>query len=155
MSTGDTSSTTLSDMLKTPSSAALKPVFPRRVRRTWKKYNSSSTKSMKFVRGTENHGPLFCHTCVLLAMQRRRLSSMRSLKRFQSGEKLLGEETFSKYVESLRVPDLILLYFKTKARISGNTWQAVLNITKLGRTEASLRTIFLKFSWFTLRRKNN
>lgn len=49
-------------------------------------------------------------------------------------EELVGDETFSLYVESLRVPDWVLRYFKTKARISGNTWQAVINITKLGRT---------------------
>lgn len=46
----------------------------------------------------------------------------------------MGDETFSKYVEGLRVPDWLLLYFKTKARISENMWQAVINITKLGRT---------------------
>ena len=39
-------------------------------------------------------------------------------------EELVGDETFSLYVE----------YFKTNARISGNTWQAVINITKLGGT---------------------
>lgn len=33
-------------------------------------------------------------------------------------EDLIGEETFSKYVKSLQVLDWILLYFKTKARIS-------------------------------------
>ncbi|PFX20937.1 hypothetical protein AWC38_SpisGene14591 [Stylophora pistillata] len=49
-------------------------------------------------------------------------------------EELVGDKTFSLYAESLRVPDCVLLYFKTKARISGNTWQAVINITKLGRT---------------------
>ena len=50
---------------------------------------------------------------------------------------LAGEETYAKYVESLRVPDWILLFFKTRARISGQTWQAVLNITQLGRTGVS------------------
>ena len=77
---------------------------------------------------------------------------MTSLKGFQSRkgvkrtvEDLIGEETFSKYVKSLRVPDWILLHFKTKARISGNTWQAVLNITKLGRTGVSPGTNFFKF----------
>jgi len=40
-------------------------------------------------------------------------------------EDLIGEETFSKYVKSLQVLDWILLYFKTKARISENTWQAL------------------------------
>lgn len=52
-------------------------------------------------------------------------------------EELVGDETFSLYVESLRVPDWVLLYFKTKARVSGNTWQAVINITKLERTGVS------------------
>lgn len=67
-----------------------------------------------------------------------RVSVRKGVKR--TVEDLIGEETFSKYVESLRVPDWILLYFKTKARISGNTWQAVLNITKLGRTGKSCDT---------------
>ena len=57
-------------------------------------------------------------------------------------EDLVGEETYVKYVESLRVPDWVLLYFKTKGRISGNTWQSVINITKLGRTGVSLQTLF-------------
>ena len=45
-------------------------------------------------------------------------------------EELVGDDTFSKYMESLHVPDWVLLYFKTKARVSGNTWQAVIDITK-------------------------
>ena len=49
-------------------------------------------------------------------------------------EELVGDETFSLYVESLQVPDWVSPYFKTKARISGNTWQAVINITNLGGT---------------------
>ena len=57
-------------------------------------------------------------------------------------EDLVGEETYAKYVESLRVPDWVLLYFKTKGRISGNTWQAVIYITKLGRTGVSSETLF-------------
>ena len=57
-------------------------------------------------------------------------------------EDLVGEDTYVKYVESLRVPDWVLLYFKTKGRISGNTWQSVINITKLGRTGVSLPTLF-------------
>jgi len=32
---------------------------------------------------------------------------------------------------------LVLLYFETRATISGNPWQVVLNITKLGRTGVS------------------
>lgn len=58
-------------------------------------------------------------------------------------EELVGDETFSLYVENLRVPDWVLLYFKTKARISGNTWQAVINITKLRRTGKSSDTPIL------------
>ena len=57
----------------------------------------------------------------------------RGVKR--SMEELIGEEILDRNVESLRVPDWILLYFKTKARVSGWTWQAVINITGLGRTE--------------------
>ena len=49
-------------------------------------------------------------------------------------EELVGDETFSLYMESLQVPDWVSPYFKAKARISGNTWQAVINITKLGGT---------------------
>ena len=85
MSIGDTSSTKISDMLKTPSSSGihqnLKKICddsdvdtPEKTLMVEKQENSSSTTSMKFVRGTENHWPLCCHTCVLLAMQRQRLS---------------------------------------------------------------------------------
>ena len=55
----------------------------------------------------------------------------------------MSDETYSKYVEGLRVPDWVLLYFKTKSRISGHTWQAIINVTKLGRTGVSLREMFL------------
>ena len=36
---------------------------------------------------------------------------------------LVGEDTYAKYVKSLCVPDWVLL-FKTKSRISANTWQS-------------------------------
>lgn len=62
-------------------------------------------------------------------------------------EELVGDETFSTYVESLRVPDWLLLYFKTKARISGSTWQAVINITKLGRTGVRLCSYSCLYFW--------
>ena len=68
-----------------------------------------------------------------------RVSVKRGVKR--AVEELVGDETYSRYVESMRVPDWVLLYFKTKARISGNTWQAVLNITRLGRTGVSETTL--------------
>ena len=54
---------------------------------------------------------------------------------------LAGEETYAKYVESLRVPDWVLLFFKTRARISGHTWQSMINITQLGRTGVSFSSI--------------
>ena len=50
---------------------------------------------------------------------------------------LAGEETYAHYIESLRVPDWVLLFFKTRGRISGHTWQAVINITQLRRTGVS------------------
>ena len=36
---------------------------------------------------------------------------------------LVGEDTYAKYVKSLRVRDWVLL-FKMKSRISANTWQS-------------------------------
>ena len=69
------------------------------------------------------------------------VSSKKGVKRAM--EDLAGEETMEKFVESLRVPDWVLLYFKTRARISGQTWQAVINITRLGRTGVSFFYLFI------------
>lgn len=55
---------------------------------------------------------------------------------------LVGEGTYSKFFESLRVPDWILVYFKTNVQIYGHMWQAVINITKLGRTGVSVTKMF-------------
>ena len=52
-------------------------------------------------------------------------------------EDVLGEN-FPALVQSLRVLDWVLLLFKTRERIFGATWQAVINCTKLGRTGVSL-----------------
>ena len=41
---------------------------------------------------------------------------------------------FLKVHESLRNPDWLLVYYKTKAWSSRHTWQAVINITKHGRS---------------------
>ena len=62
------------------------------------------------------------------------VASRRGVKRAMQD---LAGETYEKYVESLRVPDWRLVLFKTKARISGNTWQTVINLTQLGRTGVS------------------
>lgn len=37
-------------------------------------------------------------------------------------EELLSEETLDRYVDSRRVLDWVLVYFKLRARISGSTW---------------------------------
>ena len=56
----------------------------------------------------------------------------RGVKR--SVEELVGDDTMSKYVACLRVPDWKLVLFQAMARVSSKTWQSVLNITGLGRT---------------------
>ena len=56
---------------------------------------------------------------------------------------LAGKETYAQYIESLRVPDWVLLFFKTRERISSHTWQAVINITQLGRTGVSKVFLFI------------
>ena len=56
---------------------------------------------------------------------------------------LSGEETYARYIESLRVPDWVLLFLKTCGRISGHTWQTVINITQLGRTGVSKVRLFI------------
>ena len=52
-------------------------------------------------------------------------------------KELLSEETLDRYVNSMRVPDWVLVYFKLKARISDSTWQTAINFTNLGRTGVS------------------
>ena len=69
------------------------------------------------------------------------VASRKGVKRAM--QDLAGEDTYAKYVDSLRVPDWVLLFFKTRARISGHTWQAVINITQLGRTQVSFSAIYL------------
>ncbi|CAH3163324.1 unnamed protein product, partial [Pocillopora meandrina] len=56
----------------------------------------------------------------------------RGVKR--SVEELVGDDTMSKYVACLRVPDWKLVLFQAMARVSSKTWQSVINITGLGRT---------------------
>lgn len=54
------------------------------------------------------------------------VTTKRGVKRTM--EDVMGDEMYSKYVESLRVPS----YFKMTSRSSGHTWQAISNVTKLG-----------------------
>lgn len=49
-------------------------------------------------------------------------------------KELPSEETLDRYVDSRRVPDWVLVYFKLRARISDSTWQTAINFTNLGRT---------------------
>ena len=60
-------------------------------------------------------------------------------------EELLSEEALDKYINSMRVPDWVLVYFKLKACISDSTWQTAINFTSLGRTGVSCINIFLAF----------
>ncbi|XP_066025915.1 uncharacterized protein [Pocillopora verrucosa] len=63
----------------------------------------------------------------------------RGVKR--SVEELVGDDTMSKYVACLRVPDWKLVLFQAMARVSSKTWQSVINITGLGRTRILLKDI--------------
>ena len=52
-------------------------------------------------------------------------------------EELLMPETYQRVVESMRVPDWVLLYFKLQARLPDAGWQTLLNLTQLGRSGVS------------------
>lgn len=52
-------------------------------------------------------------------------------------EELLLPETYLRVVESMRVPDWVLLYFKLQARLPDAGWQTLLNLTQLGRSGVS------------------
>ena len=49
-------------------------------------------------------------------------------------EELISEETLDQYINSMRVPDWVLVYLKIKAHISDSTWQTAIKFTNLGRT---------------------
>lgn len=46
---------------------------------------------------------------------------------------MLGDSA-PQFIQSLRVPDWTLLYFKLQSRIPDQAWQTLLSLTKLGRT---------------------
>ena len=60
-------------------------------------------------------------------------------KGVESGSSFGWRGNFLEVHESLRAPDWLLVYYKTKARSSGHTWQAVINITKLGMSGVTAR----------------
>lgn len=45
---------------------------------------------------------------------------------------LLLPDTYQTLLESLRVPDWVLLYFKLQTRLPESAWQTMLNLTQLG-----------------------
>ncbi|XP_068739054.1 uncharacterized protein [Montipora capricornis] len=47
---------------------------------------------------------------------------------------LLLPPTYQRLLESMRVPDWVLLYFKLQARLPDAAWQTLLNLTQLGRS---------------------
>ena len=47
---------------------------------------------------------------------------------------LLLPDTYQNLLDSLRVPDWVLLYFKLQARLPDAAWQTMLNLTQLGRS---------------------
>ena len=50
---------------------------------------------------------------------------------------LLSSETFDRIVQSMRVPDWVLLYFKLQTKLPDSAWQTLLNLTKLGKSGVS------------------
>ena len=48
---------------------------------------------------------------------------------------ILSDDTFHSFMQSMAVPDWVLLYFKISARLPDGAWQLLLNLTKLGDTK--------------------
>ena len=55
----------------------------------------------------------------------------------QALAELLVPETYQQFLESIRVPDWVLLYFKLLAKLPDAAWQTLLNLTQLGRSGVS------------------
>jgi len=51
---------------------------------------------------------------------------------------LLSSSTYQRIIESMRVPDWALLYFKLQTRLPDSAWQTLLNLTQLGKSGVSL-----------------
>ena len=47
---------------------------------------------------------------------------------------LLLLEKHQQFLESMRVPDWVLLYFKIQAKLPDAVWQTLLNLTQFGRS---------------------
>ena len=53
-------------------------------------------------------------------------------------------DSAAQFLQSLRVPDWTLLYFKLQSRIPDQAWQTLVSLTKLGRTGVSHNLVFLE-----------
>ena len=58
-------------------------------------------------------------------------------------EAIMGDSA-AQFLQSLRVPDWTLLYFKLQSRIPDQAWQTLVSLTKLGRTGVSHNLVFLE-----------
>lgn len=50
---------------------------------------------------------------------------------------LLSSEANARVLQSMRVPDWVLLYFKLQARLPDSAWQTLLNLSQLGKSGVS------------------
>ena len=55
---------------------------------------------------------------------------------------ILSDETYQTFMQSMAVPDWVLLYFKISARLPDGAWQMLLNLTKLGDTKVTFLVLF-------------
>ena len=58
-------------------------------------------------------------------------------------EAIMGDSA-AQFLQSLRVPDWTLLYFKLQSRIPDQAWQTLVSLTKLGITGVSHNLVFLE-----------
>ena len=50
---------------------------------------------------------------------------------------LLSSETYDRIMQTMRVPDWVLLYFKLQTKLPDSAWQTLLNLTQLGKSGVS------------------
>ena len=51
---------------------------------------------------------------------------------------VLSSGTYESILQSIRVPDWVLLYFKLQVKLPDSAWQTLLNLTELGESGVSL-----------------
>ena len=50
---------------------------------------------------------------------------------------LLSPQTLTNVIQSMRIPDWVLLFFKLQTRLPYSAWQTLLNLTRLGKSGVS------------------